>query len=179
MALFLASMVLFSCGCSRPSPEMRTSETTTSPVASTSTPDAGPSFVVRIHRFGGGPASLDHTLEIGGDGVAHLTGHDWLWCQQAKKGAAGAGPVDTRGAVEPAVLAELRALASDPEVLRYPGTAPPAHAPSYDGVAAEVSFSARPTILVDGIQDAKGKMDRLLDLDREVAARLGVAAACH
>lgn len=174
-ALFLASFLLLE-GCSRPTPETRTSETTT---ATTSAPDAGPPLVVRIHRFGGGPASLDHTLEIGGDGFAHLTGADWLWCRHANKGTAGAMAVDTRSALEPAVFAELRALAADPEVLRYAGTAPPAHAPSYDGVAAEVSFPAHPTILVDGIQDVKGKMGRLIDLDREVAARLGVAAACH
>lgn len=176
-AQFLASTFLLLGGCTRPTPETRTSPETKPPPAAVAS-EAGAPFVVRTHRWGGGPASLDHTLEIGGDGFAHLTGYDWLWCVHAKKTRSAARSVDTRVALEPAVLDELRALAADPEVLRYPGAARPARAPSSDGVAAEVSFPAHPSLLVDGVHDVKGGMGRLLDLDRELAARLGVAAAC-
>lgn len=179
-ALRLASVFLVLGGCSRAAPDTRTSpETKASRESSASASEAGPPFVVRIHRWGGGPASLDHTLEIGADGFARLTGYDGLWCSRAKKQATAARSVDTRVALDPAVFDELRALAADPEVLRYPGAAAPAHAPASDGVAAEVSFPAHPSLLVDGIREVDGKMGRLLDLDRDLAARFGVAAACR
>lgn len=179
-AWWLAATFVLLGGCSRPrsetapSPETKPSRETTA-IAS----DAGAPFVVRVHRWGGGPKAVDHTLEIGRDGFAHLTGYDELWCRQANKTRAGAAPVDTRVALEPGVFDELRALAADPDVTRYAGANGPAHAPSYDGVAAEVSLPGHPPLLVDGVRDVKGRMGRLLDLDRELAALLGVAAACR
>jgi hypothetical protein len=142
--------------------------------------DAAAPLVVRVHRWGGGPASLDHTLEIADDGSVHLHGYDALWCMRANKShSAVRTVVDTRGALDARTFEELHALASDPDVARYPSANGPAHAPEYDGVAAEVSLPAHGPILIDGVREAKGKMLRLLELDREIAERLGVAAACH
>jgi hypothetical protein len=177
-ALWLAATFVLLGGCSHPRSETSPSPET-KPSPETIASEAGAPFVVRVHRWGGGPKPLDHTLEIERDGFAHLTGYDELWCPHANKTPSGARRVDTRVALEPGVFDELRTLAADPEVTRYAGANGPAHAPAYDGVAAEVSVPGHPFLLVDGVRDVKGRMGRLLDLDRELAARLGVAAACR
>lgn len=170
----LASLLL---GCSRPTTESKATPSSTSPAAAaTDANDSGPAFVVRIHRYGGGPPGLDHTLEVTQDGSAHLTGNDGLWCR-GKKGPMAGKPVDTRVRLDPVVFAEIRALSSNPEVVRFPGARGPARAPQSDGVAAEVALPAQGTLLVDGVREVPGKMGRLLDLDRELAARFGSAAS--
>jgi hypothetical protein len=167
-------------GCSRPTTESKA--TPNEPLLTATLPaakDAGSTFVVRIRRYGGGPRGLDHTFEVAPDGSAHLTGHDSLWCRGTKPSHAGA-PVDTRVPLDPAVFAEVRELSIHPEVARFAGAQGPARAPQYDGVAAEVTLPAQAPILVDGVREVAGKMGRLLDLDRELAARYGAAAAgCH
>jgi len=176
----LASLLLGAC--SRAAPESKATPPEASAATATATAtatDAGAPFVVRIHRFGGGPASLDHTLEIFADGSARLRGYDHLWCRSAGRTAPlGRKEVDTRVSLERAVIGELRTLAAHPDVTRFAGATGPARAPQFDGVAAEVVLPSRPLILVDGLGEARGKMARLLDLDRELAARYGTAAAC-
>jgi hypothetical protein len=170
---FACALILLA-GCSRPTPERRASPKAAALDA------AVPPLVVRVHRWGGGPASLDHTLEITNDGSVRLHGYDDLWCMRANKShSAVRTVVDTSGALDARTFEELRALASDPGVLGYPSANGPAHAPEYDGVAADVSLPAHAPILIDGVREAKGKMLRLLELDSEIAGRLGVAAACH
>lgn len=166
----IAAMLL---GCSRPTTE---SKATPSAAAAADATDSEPTFVVRIHRYGGGPSGLDHTLELAQDGSAHLTGNDAQWCR-SKKGSSDIKPVDTRVRLDPVVFAEIRALSSHPEVVRFPGAPSPARAPQSDGVAAEVTLPAQATILVDGVREVPGKMGRLLDLDRELASRFGAAAS--
>jgi hypothetical protein len=174
-----ASLLL---GCSRPTTESKATQNGTPPTATATAPaanDAGPTFVVRIHRYGGAPPDLNHTLEVAPDGSAHLTGHDGLWCR-GKKGPQGGTPVDTRVTLDPVVFAEVRALSIHPEVVRFAGAQGPARAPQYDGVAAEVTLPAQAPILVDGVREVAGKMGRLLDLDRDLALRYGAAAsACE
>jgi hypothetical protein len=179
MALFALLML----GCSRPTTESKATPNEPLPTATLpAANDAGPTFVVRIHRYGGGPHGLDHTFEVAPDGSAHLTGHDSLWCRGSlgslgtKPSHAGA-PVDARVPLDPAVFAEVRELSMHPEVARFAGAQGPARAPQYDGVAAEVTLPAQAPILVDGVREVAGKMGRLLDLDRELAARYGAAAA--
>ncbi len=121
----IASLLL---GCSRPTTESKATPSGTSPAAAaTDANDSGPAFVVRIHRYGGGPPGLDHTLEVTQDGSAHLTGNDGLWCR-GKKGPMAGKPVDTRVRLDPIVFAEIRALSSNPEVVRFPGARGPARA---------------------------------------------------
>lgn len=172
----LAFALLLLGSCSRPTPP--TPETKPSPVA---TVVAEAHFVVRVHRWGGGPASLDHTLEVANDGSVHLHGYDHLWCTRAKEGNRSAvrAVVDIAGALDARTFEEIRALANDPEVARYPSATPPARAPERDGVAAEISLPTHAPILVDGVRGTDGKVDRLLGLAAEVAGRLGVAAACR
>lgn len=175
----LACALILLAGCSRPTPETKASpEAKASP--DTAVLDAAAPLVVRVHRWGGVPGSLDHTLEVVDDGSVHLYGYDAMWCIRAKKKwPSGPRRLDTRSALDARTFEEIRALASDPDVARYPSAPPPARAPESDGVAAEVSLSTHGPILIDGVRELKGKMARLLDLDREIADRLGVAAACH
>ena len=184
-----ALFALLVLGCSRPTTESKATPNEPLPTvalpaspASAAVPtspaanDAGPTFIVRIHRYGGGPVGLDHTFEVAPDGSAHLTGYDPLWCHGNKGPHAGA-PVDARVPLDAAVFAEVRELSIHPEVARFAGAQGPALAPQSDGVAAEVTLPAEAPILVDGVREVPGKMGRLLDLDRELAARYGAAAA--
>lgn len=147
----------------------------------TTTSEAGTPFLVRMRRWGGIPGSLSHTLEVYPDGAARLTGHDSAWCGRAQKTRRDPRDptVDTHGTIEPEVFAELRALVVDPEITQYAGAHGPARAPGYDGVAVEVTLPPGSPLLVDGVHDVHGKMRRLLDLERELAQRLGAAAACR
>ena len=142
------------------------------------TRDAGSPFIVRIHRYGGGPRGLDHTLEVSNDGSARLVGYDTLWCNGKERRGVSTAPIDVRITLEEPVIDELRRLAADPEVTSFRGAAGPAKAPESDGVAAEVVLPPRVPILVDGVREVSGKMGRLLDLDRELAKRYGSAATC-
>jgi hypothetical protein len=178
-ACVVASLLLLGA-CSRAAPESKA--TPPEPAAATMPPALavpGAPFVVRIHRFGGGPASLNHTLEVFADGTARLTGYDYLWCRNAGRTAPlTRKDVDTRVTLERAAFDEVRTLAAHPDVTGFAGATGPARAPQSDGVAAEVFLRSRPVILVDGLGEARGKMTRLLDLDRELAARYGTVAAC-
>lgn len=164
-------------GCSRPTTDSKATQTEPPPTTPPAATDAGgPTFVVRVHRYGGAPPVLNHTFEVTPDGSAHLTGNGFEWCR-GKKGPRAGAPVDTRVSLDPAVFVELRDLSRHPEVARFPGAPQPARAPQYDGVAAEVTLPATAPILVDGVRDVAGKMRRLLDLERDLAARYGAAAA--
>jgi hypothetical protein len=172
-------------GCSRSVPGSKANEDTRPPPTTASAPaalrapvDGGPALLVRIHRFGGGPASLDHSLEVLADGSAHLTGHDQLWCDREKK-VRTANEADTRFVLDPSTREEIRLLAEHPEVTGFAGASGPARAPEADGVAAEVFLPSHARILVDGVRGVPGRMGRLLDLDRELAARFGAAAVCR
>jgi len=142
--------------------------------AATTVVDAGPTFLVRIHRYAGGPGIIDHTVGIATDGTIHVTGIDEHWCRPPRDDK----PVDTRAALEPPLLAEIRALVADASVTGYPSANRPARAPEHDGVAADVEIAGKGAILVDGVHDATGPMLRLLDLDRELAAKYGKSAKC-
>ncbi len=163
-------------GCSRGAPTPHVAP----PTPTVATGDAGSDddLLVRVHRYGGGPASLDHTLTIHRSGAVRLVGHDALWCTRTRKSAPYTQPVDTRGVLTPEVLSEIRTLSVAPALRSFPGAMPPAHAPASDGVAAEVTLPGQPTILVDGVREVAGPMGRLLDLDRDLAKHFGTAAIC-
>jgi hypothetical protein len=164
-------------GCSRATPTTQVAV----PAPTLPMRDAGTDgdLLVRVHRYGGGPASLDHTLTIERSGAIRLVGHDALWCTRTNKNVPYTQPVDTRGALAAEALAEIRTLTEAPALRAFPGARGPAHAPQSDGVAAEVTLPGQPTILVDGVRDVTGPMGRLLDLDRELARQFGTAAACQ
>lgn len=169
--------VALAMGCSRATP---TTQVVT-PASTLPMGDAGADgdLLVRVHRYGGGPASLDHTLTIGRSGAVRLVGHDALWCTRTSKNVPYTQPIDTRGVLTAEALAEIRTLTEAPALRSFPGAKPPAHAPASDGVAAEVSLPGLPTILVDGVREVTGPMGRLLDLDRDLARQFGTAAACQ
>jgi len=185
LAWLVPTLVLLGV-CRRPAEE---SKRFADPVASTTidagiastTIDGGAPFIVRVHRWGGAPGGLNHTLEVYPDASARLTGYDSRWCTRAQNTLLGPRDVnvDTRGLVQPVVFAELRALVRHPDVTHFAGANGPPRAPAYDGVAAEITLPSQPPLLVDGVGDAQGKMGRLLALERELAQRLGVPAACH
>lgn len=164
-------------GCSRGAPATQVAPP--APVPSANEAGSGGDFLVRVHRYGGGPASLDHTLTIGPSGDVRLVGHDSLWCTRTSKNVPYTQPIDTRGALSAEALAEIRTLTEAPALRAFPGARGPAHAPQSDGVAAEVTLPGQPAILVDGVRDVSGPMGRLLDLDRELARQFGTAAACQ
>lgn len=179
---WLAPTLVLLVACRGPAQETKRSAEPVASAATTAstTSDAGAPLVVRIHRWGGAPGGLNHTLEVHADASARLTGYDSRWCtieQNTRLGPRNVN-VDTRGLVEPDVFAELRALVSHPEVTRFAGANGPARAPASDGVAAEITLPPQAPVLIDGLQDVKGKMARLLTLERELAKRLGVPAAC-
>lgn len=171
--------------CSRTVPGSKANEDARPPPTTASAPaalrvpvDGGQALLVRIHRFGGGPAWLDYSLEVLADGSAHLTGLDQFWCDRQKK-VRTANKVDTRFVLDPSTREEIRLLSEHPEVTGFTGASGPARAPESDGVAAEVFLPSHARILVDGVREVPGRMGRLLDLDRELAARFGAEAVCR
>ncbi len=86
--------------------------------------------MVRVHRYGGGPASLDHSLTIARSGSIRLLGHDALWCTRTRSSVPYTHPVDTRGTLSAQALAEIRTLTEAParslrRMLRSPTASPP------------------------------------------------------